>query len=200
MSLDMELIKQKKKRKETASFHIGQEIINKICVYHLSFWGKYKLSKIQKPLCLLKPKHSVLASLYQNSNTRTILSLHAPLATPCCWKIFSTDLPLSYFWDTSLYITKGVSLARITNDFAWNQKLASSCSEWQKTRLYPPWVWDFAKAHSCQSAHYSVMKRSSIETQVLFCYLTAKSGMSLNNIEIASANTYKNEIKSESFY
>lgn len=44
------------------------------------------------------------------------------------------------------------------------------------------------------------MKRSSIETQVFFYYLTVESGMSLNNIEIASASTYKNEIKSKSLY
>lgn len=168
-------------------------------MYHLSLRGKtnWAKSKIQ---ILAQTKAQCLASTYQKSNTRTILSLHASLATPCCWKISNTDLPPNYFWDTSLCITNGVSLARITKDFVWKQKLASSCREWQKARLYTPWVWDFAKAHNCQSTHYPVMKRSSIETQVLCCNLTVESGMSLNNIEIASAKTYKNEIKSKSFY
>lgn len=42
--------------------------------------------------------------------------------------------------------------------------------------------------------------KSSLETQVLFCYLPVESGTSLNNIEIANAKTYKNEIKSKSLY
>lgn len=192
---------QIKEEKEGNSIfsHRSRNHKQNLCISSIAL-GEKQIKQNSKTPMLAQTKAQRLTPLYQKSNTRTIPSLHASLATPCCWKISNTDSPLNYFWDTSLYITNGVSLARITKDFVWNQKLASSCSEWQKTRLYPPRVWDFAKAHNCQSTHHPVMKRSSIETQVLFCYLTAKSGMSLNNIEIASANTYKNEIKSESFY
>lgn len=52
-------VKEEKEANTGNIFHIDQEIINKICVYHLLLWGKNKSSKIQKSLYLPKPKHSV---------------------------------------------------------------------------------------------------------------------------------------------
>lgn len=60
MSLDMELIKQKKKRKETASFHIGQEIINKICVSSVAL-GKIQIKQNPKTPMLAQTKAQCLS-------------------------------------------------------------------------------------------------------------------------------------------
>lgn len=84
----------------------------------------------------------------QNRGGLIFLYLRISLATSCCWKISNTDWLSTISGIHQPYTENGVSLARITQDFVWDQKLASSCSEGKKTRLYTLWVWDFAKAHT----------------------------------------------------